>query len=293
MTLEYDPEAFESPGATSTYDEAGGQDSAELMYQVVGEDDHDAALDLVVIQVVADHPTFMGGRVVPHQVEMQEVGPETWQAKVKFKSINGREGENTKTLVPNQSKFSFDTTGGRFNITEALEQTKYGTDSADFGRRINVNGDSVDGTEIVIPSLTFQITQRFCPGTVNLAYAKTVANLTGSVNNAGYLGFDAGELLFMGASGGQQAEGGQPEVTFHFAASPNQTNVQYSGGGGTITVTSKKGHEYIWVHYVDKDDDTDTVKDIRGVYVARVYDAKDWSALGLVSPEATTFSACS
>jgi len=102
--------------------------------------------------------------------------------------------------------------------------------------------------------------------------------LTGKVNNASWKGFAAGEVLFLGVSGSKRGEDDW-EITFRFAASPNRTNIQI----GNITVASKKGWEYLWVRYADVEDggSNTLVKQPVAVYVEKVYEEGDFSALGI------------
>jgi hypothetical protein len=141
-----------------------------------------------------------------------------------------------------------------------------------MGTVVNWNGQAADGIDIVGPKLQFTIRKRKAGSLITLAYVNTLVSLTGKTNNAVYLGFAAGELLFLGADG-QQVRGGDTEITFSFAASPNAASATING----VSVTDIKGHDYVWSYYEPATANTPTVK---GVYRATLYDSGDFSLLG-------------
>ncbi|RMF94392.1 MAG: hypothetical protein D6741_12675, partial [Planctomycetota bacterium] len=110
------------------------------------------------------------------------------------------------------------------------------------------------------------------------AYKATLYNLTGTVNNATFRNFAAGEVLFMGASGSKRGPGDW-EITFRFAASPNVTGLTI----GEITGINKNGWDYLWVAYADDVDDAakELIKKPIAAYVERVYRYTDFSLLGI------------
>jgi hypothetical protein len=73
--------------------------------------------------------------------------------------------------------------------------------------------------------------------------------------------------------------GGDWEITFRFAASPNQTGLSV----GSITGINKKGWEYLWVRYADAEDTGSgaIIKKPIAAYVERVYDDANFGALGI------------
>lgn len=101
--------------------------------------------------------------------------------------------------------------------------------------------------------------------------------LTGKTNDAAWRGFAAGEVLFQGVSGSYRSGDDVVELTFRFAASPNRTNINVGG----ITVSSKKGWDYMWVRYADNVDGDNIVKQPVAVYVERVYEEGDFGGLGI------------
>jgi len=129
-----------------------------------------------------------------------------------------------------------------------------------------------------VPVYHFSETHYKADEDVTAEYKATLFALTGKVNSAAFKGFEAGEVLFLGASGSKRGEEDW-EITYRFAASPNATNIQV----GDITVTSKKGWEYLWVRYADAEDAgaNALVKRPVAAYVEKVYEEGDFSALGI------------
>jgi hypothetical protein len=136
----------------------------------------------------------------------------------------------------------------------------------------------VEGVDITVPVYHFSETHYFDDAVVTGAYKATLFLLTGTVNNAGFKGFSAGEVLFLGASGSKR--GKEPwEVSFKFAASPNVTGLSV----GDITGIAKKGWEYLWVRYNDQEDTVAKVLVKRPVaaYVEQVYGYGNFAGLGI------------
>ena len=178
---------------------------------------------------------------------------------------------------------SIDTTGATGKQTEAYVQSRFvatgETNAREYGTTVNVQNNEPQGVDRTIPALKLNINARIPKANIPdpITYAKTVAGLTGTVNNAPYLGFAAGELLFMGASGDIVTE--EPQLTFTFGASANLSGHTI----GPITGITKAGHDYIWFDYKKVKDQTSglQISKPRAAYVSRVYTWADFSPLGI------------
>ena len=184
------------------------------------------------------------------------------------------------------SVFSFDTGGGTRHITQSLQtilrKAPTGQTAPDFKGAIGVTDSDVQGVDVISPVYNFAETHYLPDSQVTQQYKVTLFGLTGKVNDAAFKGFAAGEVLFLGASGSKRAAPGGVddwEITFKFAVSPNATNLVV----GDIAQISKKGWEYLWVRYADGTDDNAKalVKRPLAAYVEKVYDAGDFSQLGI------------
>lgn len=181
------------------------------------------------------------------------------------------------------SSFTFDTSGATVHITQSKETVaSYAVSGTapDFKGAIGVNNDSVEGTDITVPLFAFQETHQIPVGMLTPSYVDKLYRLTGRTNAAAWTStkgyeFDAGEVLFLGASGSERSLE-DAEVAFRFVASPNVTDLSI---GDILSAISKGGWEYLWVRYQDDEDENVLVKVPVAVYVERLYDPGNYGDL--------------
>lgn len=203
--------------------------------------------------------------------------------------------ENDDQTDPLSRSRSFDTTGGTQHYTQAEEETRYAATGTapDQHKAINVSGDSVNGVDVIVPALRWTETYDVPDAYVTAAYIKTVARLTGTVNDAAFRTFQKGEVLFAGCNGNQEwdeEKGNGPwRLSYKFVASPNRGLPTGATGPatapaitvGTVTGVVKGGHDYLWVRYEDDVDDDTLLKKPKHVYVNKVYRDGSFSSLGI------------
>jgi hypothetical protein len=133
---------------------------------------------------------------------------------------------------------------------------------------------SVEGSDIVIPSLKLSYSIRRPQGVIDEEYARNIGRLTGKMNSTEFRGFDPGEVLFLGGTGpdGTNAEA---EVTLQFAAEQNLQDLII----GAIDGIEKKGHDLLWVMWKDDVAGGKPTKAPLAVYVERVYEEADLAGL--------------
>jgi len=214
------------------------------------------------------------------------VGPTSWEIGVRY----GTEDDRKSHEVPEAGfwRFSFDTTGGTHKITQSLEtihrvEADPADPAPDLKQAIGWDGKRVNGVDVVVPKLEFDITAYYAPATITAGYMKDLARKTGRTNDGAWLGFDEGEILYMGSTG----DGDVPlacgprvkpiPIVHKFAASENVTDLAV----GDMTVPSKKGFEYLWVRYkqIESDDTTNIIPKPVHAYVERTYEKTDFAAL--------------
>jgi hypothetical protein len=233
-------------------------------------------------------------RLQAESYTLEYLGDQAWQLEVSYSKEGG---ESEEQRDPMKRSRSFDTGGGTQHVTQAIGSDAFpngeqrfhtGSPAAPnmFGA-IGVDGDSVNGVDIIIPQLTWTESYDVPNQYVSTNYIKTVSSLTGTVNNAAFRTFAAGEVLFAGASGSQQWDSdkgdGPWNLSYKFIASPNQ------GSGktlpaitvGAVTNVEKDGHDYLWVRYEDSVANDTLFKQPKFVYVNKVYRRADFSQLGL------------
>jgi hypothetical protein len=205
------------------------------------------------------------------------LGDNAWQVTINYEKT----GAEPSTPDPMKRARSFDTTGGTQHKTQAEAERKYGTNAPDQQKAIGVDGNGVNGVDIVVPALQWQEQYDVPNAYITAAYVRGLAGLTGTTNNAAFRGFEAGEVLFVGCSGSQEWDDekgkGPWSLSYRFVASKNVTGETI----GSISGIEKKGHEYLWVRYEDAESSNTLIKQPKAVYVSKVYKDADFSALGI------------
>lgn len=230
---------------------------------------------------------------------LEYLGDEAWQLEATYvkegaedpSGDNGGGGDGSGTGF--RRSRSFDTSGQTSHMTQAIAvppdtgERRYPPNAPSMSSIIGVDGNSVQGVDVVIPA--FQWTENYdVPAQyVTTPYIKALSRLTGTVNNAAFRTFPAGEVLFLGASGSHEWDSekgdGPWSLTYKFLASPNagQNQTLPAITVGSITGIEKKGHEYLWVRYEDDVTDNSLVKTPKHVYVNRVYREANFAGLGI------------
>ena len=222
------------------------------------------------------------------------LGDDAWQLTINYEKSGADDEAQTDPLKRSRA---FDTSGGSQHIPQAAggkvttsggttvtqgSERRYPPGTApSMSNAIGVDGTSVNGVDIVAPALTWTETYDVPHPYVTANYIKSIAALTGTVNNAVFRTFDAGEVLFMGCSGSQEWDddrgNGPWTLAYKFVASPNVTD-QTIGG---ITGIVKNGHEYLWVRYQDVVSNDELIKTPKYVYVNKVYRDGNFNGLGI------------
>jgi len=246
------------------------QGSATRLYIISGTEDDVAAADALV----AFRPEEVDG--LPAQIaEVEYLAPGYWLGKVKYGYTNTQEQTS-------EALYSFDTGGGSQHITQSISTVnRYapaGKTAPNCEGAIGVDETSVSGCDIIVPTYNFSETYIMDASDITDAYKGILFNLTGKVNASAWRHYQAGEVLFQGASGSKRGKGDW-EMSFKFAANPNKTNIAI----GAITGIAKKGWEYLWVKYADSDDTNANalIKRPVAVYVEQVYEYGNFAGLGV------------
>jgi hypothetical protein len=168
--------------------------------------------------------------------------------------------------------------------------TAAGADDAnknDLKNAIGWDGEQVQGVEVSRPVFQFELTCYLPVAAVTQTYVRNLMELTGCYNSGTWDAYDAGECLFLGASGRKRGSEDW-EISFKFAASPNVVKDEQHGlpglAVGNITGIEKRGWDYLWVLY-EEHTDNDGKKLIpvpKAVYVEEVYYPGDFSVLGIL-----------
>jgi hypothetical protein len=262
----------------------------------------DAAQALGVAAGVAS-TTYLGC-TRDDEPEMQPLGYAIWEVSYHYSKPTTTGSEATQPDDPTSEDaddldavLEFDTTGGTAHITQCISQTDYGAESGAQIKDslcIGVTGDSVEGTDIVVPKLILSLTRR--PPVVSGEYVKRLSRLTGKTCQGPYvirgqvLGvycevfFDDGELMFLGATPTGKTLGTDGRFIYRYEASENRAEAFSVGkglDGGDINVASKKGHDYLWMRFANKELTTPVAK-VPVPHIAFVSKLQESRQFGLV-----------
>lgn len=220
------------------------------------------------------------------RLSLKGLGKGVFDATADYETLTPIAGEDSQDDQDSNSNFvpgsiAWDTTGGTEHRTQALGERILGDDAgADFGGAINVTGTSVQGIDVVVPSMRYSETW-IMPLRIGLSYeyVASVFKLTGTVNKDRFRAFAAGEALFLGARA--QWSGDQPyvPVTFEWNCRPNDEKYYLKG----LTETLKKGWEYVWVIYETDNVGSSRVQRPRSYVFDTIYKEGDFSLLQITN----------
>jgi len=291
---------YEKLGSRRKSEDIEGENSnGEIIYIITGTNDDAIVMNTALVRMPY---TFRGLR--RDNIDINPVGPDQWEATASYSDPEKEEDdeEDGDSLETGEGVWSFDTTGETHNLkytrddpldTNPRVQNRQRRGFASGGSRgglmygaINVDGDSVNGVDIVVPSLKMTYRTKLSKGFVSVSWVRKVAAITGTTNAQPFYGFDPGELLFMGISGEESTQS-DPQVTFSFQASSNFSEPQIydvvETDGETTVEMTKKGWEYLWFYYETVEDPTTkrTKPKPVDVYINQIYDESDFTVLGI------------
>jgi hypothetical protein len=148
----------------------------------------------------------------------------------------------------------------------------------DHGGAIGVTPDEIKGVDVFTPTVSF--TRTVSRAAMSMAYFKALAAMVGRKNDRPWYGHAPGEVLYMGCSG-QFSQKDRYSLAHRFSVSFSETDIAIVPG--ELTVPYKRGWDWLWVSYEERDNEEKTRKLIRpqGAYVEEVYPDGDFELLGL------------
>ena len=143
-----------------------------------------------------------------------------------------------------------DTTGGTVNVKEGTVQAVYGANApalADAPETINVLGDDIRGVDIPVPQTKITVSFRHAQGILDQDYIYETGKLVGHPNDAEFLGYQPGEVLYLGGNFTQTEA--EATATYYFAISYFIATFDVAG----ITVTNKEGWDLLDAVYINQE----------------------------------------
>lgn len=260
----------------------GQNEQGELLWIGTSDDPTNDTELTAKAALYAQAPSTRGSLVIANADvnEVEGTGGRKWEGRVSYGPANW-------TLNAGDTRLQFSTGGGTQHITWAKEHIATyddgGSVSTAYDGIIGPDGEGgAEGVDIDLAVWEESRTYVFTDAEITTTFLGTLFLLTATVNNATFFYFNEGEAKLRGVDGGQRADGNW-ELTFHIAGSPNATSLVVPNGASPITVTAKKGWEYLSAMYRKKEDATNFAigPSIVYVFVDRVYDETDFSLLGI------------
>lgn len=248
-----------------------------------------------VEEVMQQAGGFLGGTAVGGgknwkcvNYSLSSLGGEAFEVTLHYESTGdaggGDEEQPDQQNDPMKRTRSFDTGGGTAHINAGFEERGFAQGAEvppDMKCAIGVDGDSIAGTDVVVPQLTFTETYEVPASFVTSSYINTLAKLTGKTNSMAWRMFAQGEALFLGCSGQHtwdNEKGDGPWVlSYKFAISRDRNPVNI----GPIIGITKPGHDYLWAYYGTEVANNSVFRTPKYVYCTRVYEREDFSDLGI------------
>lgn len=108
---------------------------------------------------------------------------------------------------------------------------------------IGLRDDTIEGTEVVVPTGQRTYTCRYAKGTVTEPYMDYLESLTGIVNSVMWHNRPAGEVLFMGCPNYNTSVSGTSECSVAFQFSFGKNVINMSLGDKFLNCINKDGHD--------------------------------------------------
>ncbi|MCC9655279.1 hypothetical protein [Rhodopirellula halodulae] len=248
---------------TVSNSERGGDRAVTLRFWLYGSKDP-GEIETELLNVIGD--TFEGMAFDSYSLEVNNEKGDSWEAEVQY---------STKRLPEGEYEISVDTAGGTTKVMQAFDYEDFGSSGFDSKGAINIDDQNrVEGIEIGVPQLSISCRARIPGDFITDSYVLTLLSLTYTMNDAEFLGFARGELLFLG-TGVTIIPGESTDIDFKFAANPNISGLTL----GAVSGIEKLGHDYLWCRYKQTEGVAGLQSVVDTVSVDRVYQFGDFDAL--------------
>jgi len=195
-----------------------------------------------------------GVKLLPNSRSIEELDAGYWQGTVEYIrstiAPSGASGGNTYS-----GSVSLDTE----HITHAVGVRSYpadGYDADDFFGAINVRNENgikyIEGADVSIPIQSRTIQKTYPRASVNDSFISQRDALVNWVNTSSFLGFDRGEVKFIGSNFSLSSDG-YYNIDYQFSIRKNRTGLLISD----ISVDKIEGWEKWWA-YIDDVDEKDS-----------------------------------
>lgn len=264
----------------------------EKLYNIYGTDDGAEALE----ELQDEAPATLSGsarrrcRVDPVWVDTV-AGDGEWLGSAEYEDEEDS-NQAPPVLEVGQERWSFNTQGGTAHMTQGLRMSsspdvferRYpapGKQVRDYRGAIRVTREGIEGCDVPTGVNMIECTTVLDAADVDDAFRNLMAEMSPSVNDAPWRGYEAGEACFLGVRGGERADGDH-ELTFGWWIQKNTVDrvLGTIGTGGSAAI-DKAGWEYLWVEYEEYYNSSQKLMEKRPAvaYVDKVVEEADFSKI--------------
>lgn len=212
------------------------------------------------------------------------VGGGVWDVSAKY-SLAKRENIESQIGGP---RYSYSGSVKAETVLRALKETRYsrtsGAAAVDMKKNINWTQEGIEGVSLEFPFSTFKLTRTHPANTFTVPVLRDLRKIQKHVNSDTWKSWSPGEILFDSFEI-TRTDDGKEEVVSNWTYSPNFTDINAADADGEkpfpeFGVIPKKGHEYLWVDWIEESDSATGKKTKKplGIYVNKVYKTASFTA---------------
>jgi len=281
----------------SVQNDDGDLQEITLLYKLMDVSDDASARSIANSSISSTYDGLKRDRVSVEAVWVDTVNVKgEWNIEVTYVE------EEDSPRKTNEMEVTIEEASETTHVSHSLETiasyAPAGETAPDQNNAINVGPDGeIGGVDIPTPVSAVTVTKFVPDASATMAYNNQLKALKQHVNNAAITltkkrynssgslvstnveSYAAGELKFEGYTRSYRAAEDDWQYTFRFKASPNKTNIDI--GDGVITVSSKKGWEYLSISW-DEEKDAATgvvVRTPKAAYVHRMFESGDFTVI--------------
>lgn len=264
----------------------GDQKAAEDRFQIFHTESYSEVLSLTLANM---SPTIDvdGTELVLQTFTPEHQGGGVWEVGVRYGERKSDGSTSDSGDAGTGATIQFEFGSGTTKITQALFTRQVvglaGVNPKDVQGALGFDGEKVNGIDIQSSVFHWTETHRMAATEFTLEYMQAISDLCSpfpTTNLATFRGFEAEEVLFLGASGGSK-DAGTLEVTFKFARQKGIYEIDPDLEALGFPTVRKKGWDYIEFEYDKVVNANQIAPRPKVVRVFKVYKQGDFSTLNI------------
>jgi hypothetical protein len=253
-------ESFDSPsGMVGSFDNT----RITVLFKLRGSDVAADIYAYLVANVPVAYTTIPDITLYRQDYNLSSLGGGYWTAAVTYAVPKYEQRTKTDPTAPTDPTdpgnpiMNFSTMASTVHVQKSLRtvssQVPTGGRLLDFGGFVGVQStDQIDGVDVYVPEFMLEFDNFIPASAVTMTFIKNLQFATGCVNLDTWKTFNAGEVLYLGTSGGLRADG-MYAVKSKFKINLNVADIrsEYADltAQGYTAAIPKEGHQYAWFRY--------------------------------------------